>query len=99
MQSRGHALSVDLAEGQALTVIADETRLAQVVQNLLHNAAKYTPEGGQVAVSARREGGEVLIAVKDNGTGMDADLLRSAFDLFKQGQQALHRPQGGLGVG
>jgi PAS domain S-box-containing protein len=99
MQARGHTLSVDLAEGQALTVMADETRLTQVVQNLLHNAAKYTPEGGQVAVSARREDGEVLIAVKDNGIGMDADLLHSAFDLFKQGQQALHRPQGGLGVG
>jgi PAS domain S-box-containing protein len=99
MQARGHTLSVDLAEGQVLTVMADETRLTQVVQNLLHNAAKYTPEGGQVAVSARREDGEVLIAVQDNGIGMDADLLHSAFDLFKQGQQALHRPQGGLGVG
>jgi PAS domain S-box-containing protein len=99
MQARGHTLSVDLAEGPALTVMADETRLTQVVQNLLHNAARYTPEGGQVAVSARREGGEVLIAVKDNGIGMDADLLHSAFDLFKQGQQALQRPHGGLGVG
>jgi PAS domain S-box-containing protein len=99
MQARGHTLSVELAEAQALTVMADETRLTQVVQNLLHNAAKYTPDGGQVTVSARREGGEVLIAVKDNGIGMDADLLHSAFDLFKQGEQALHRPQGGLGVG
>jgi PAS domain S-box-containing protein len=99
MQARGHTLSVELAEAQALTVMADETRLTQVVQNLLHNAAKYTPDGGQVTVSARREGGEVLIGVKDNGIGMDADLLHSAFDLFKQGEQALHRPQGGLGVG
>src|SRR5439155_16108764 len=61
MQARGHTLSVDLAEGQALTVMADETRLTQVVQNLLHNAAKYTPEGVQVAVCGRRGDGEGLI--------------------------------------
>jgi CheY-like chemotaxis protein/anti-sigma regulatory factor (Ser/Thr protein kinase) len=99
MQARGHKLTVELGEGQAPTVMADEARLTQVLQNLLHNAAKYTPDGGQVAVSVRREDGEVLIAVKDNGIGMDAELLHSAFELFKQGKQALHRPQGGLGVG
>ena len=99
MQAHGHTLSVDLAEDQPLTVAADEARLLQVLQNLLQNAAKYTLDGGQVAVSAHREGGEVVIAVRDNGVGMDAELLQSAFDLFKQGRQALHRPQGGLGVG
>jgi len=99
MQAHGHTLSVDLAEDQPLTVLADEARLLQVLQNLLQNAAKYTLDGGQVAVSAHREGGEVVIAVTDNGIGMDAELLQSAFDLFKQGRQALHRPQGGLGVG
>jgi PAS domain S-box-containing protein len=98
MQARAHTLTIDLAQ-EALTVVADETRLTQVVHNLLHNASKYTPEGGQVAVSARREAGEVLISVKDNGIGMDADLLQSAFDLFKQGHQVMHRPQGGLGIG
>jgi PAS domain S-box-containing protein len=99
MQTRGHQLSLDLPAGEALPVLADEARLTQVVQNLLHNAAKYTREGGEVAVSARREAGEVLIAVKDNGIGMEPELLESAFDLFKQGEQALHRPQGGLGLG
>ena len=49
--------------------------------------------------SARRENGEAVIAVKDNGVGMEAELLRSAFDLFKQGRRAQHRPQGGLGIG
>ena len=100
MQARGHAVSIDLAQGEALTVLADEKRLTQVLQNLLHNAARYTPEGGQVAVSARREDGDVVIAVKDNGVGMDADLLRSAFDMFKHGRRhAQLRPQGGLGLG
>jgi PAS domain S-box-containing protein len=99
MQARRHAVSVDLPEGEALTVLADEKRLGQALHALLHNAARYTPEGGQVAVSGRREGGEVLIAVKDNGVGMEADLLRSAFDMFKQGPRAPHRTQGGLGLG
>jgi PAS domain S-box-containing protein len=90
MQARRHAVSVDLQEGEWLTVLADEKRLGQILHAVLHNAARYTPEGGQVAVSARREGGEVLIAVKDNGVGMDAEQLHSAFDMFRQG---------GLGLG
>ena len=96
---RGHKLSLKLDAQERLAVVADETRLTQIVQNLLHNAAKYTPEGGEVVLSARRDGGEVLISVKDNGIGMDPELLQSAFDLFKQAQQPLHRPHGGLGVG
>jgi PAS domain S-box-containing protein len=98
LQARRHELSVDLPD-EALSVLADETRLAQVVQNLLHNAAKYTPEGGKVAISARLEQAQVVISVKDSGIGMEPDLLQSAFDLFKQGQHAIHRPEGGLGVG
>ena len=99
MQARGHQLSVELPDEQALTVIGDEARLTQVVQNLLHNAAKYTREGGRIAVAARREDPDVVIRVRDNGVGMEPELLASAFQLFKQGQQALHRPEGGLGVG
>jgi PAS domain S-box-containing protein len=99
MQARRHTVSVDLAQGELLTVLGDEKRLAQALGNLLHNAATYTPEGGQVAVSVRREGPDVVISVKDNGVGMDAELLRSAFDLFKQGRNGQQRPQGGLGLG
>jgi PAS domain S-box-containing protein len=99
MQARRHAVSVDFAQDEPLTVLGDEKRLTQVLQNLLHNAARYTPEGGRVTVSARREDADVVIAVKDNGVGMDAELLRSAFDMFKQGRQAQQRPQGGLGIG
>jgi PAS domain S-box-containing protein len=99
MQARGHGLSIELPPNETLTVLADEARLTQVLHKLLHNAARYTPEGGQVSVAAFRENDEVVICVKDNGVGMDADLLHSAFDLFKQGQQAVQRPQGGLGIG
>jgi PAS domain S-box-containing protein len=99
MMERGHTLSVEFAPAAPLGVLGDEMRITQIVQNLLHNAAKYTPPGGKILLSARREDGEVLIAVKDNGVGMDAELLESAFNLFKQGQQPLHRPHGGLGVG
>jgi CheY-like chemotaxis protein len=99
MQARGHGLSIELPPNETLTVLADEARLTQVLHKLLHNAARYTPEGGQVSVAAFRENDEVVICVKDNGVGMDADLLHSAFDLFKQGQQAMQRPQGVLGIG
>jgi PAS domain S-box-containing protein len=98
IQARGHELSIELPS-ETLTVLADEARLMQVMHKLLHNAARYTPEGGQVSITARRERDEVLVCVKDNGVGMDAELLHSAFDLFKQGQQAVQRPQGGLGIG
>ena len=98
IQSRGHALSVRLPPKEVV-VLADEVRLTQVVQNLLHNAAKYTPAGGRVEVILEQSEGRARITVKDSGIGMEADMLRSAFDLFKQGQQALDRPHGGLGVG
>jgi CheY-like chemotaxis protein len=84
---------------ERLDVDGDEVRLNQVFQNLLHNAAKYTPEGGEIQVSARREAGAAVIRVRDNGVGMSPELLASAFDLFKQGNQSLDRPHGGLGVG
>ena len=98
IRARGHQLSIELPN-EALTVLADEARLTQVLHKLLHNAARYTQEGGQVSIAARRENDEVLVCVKDNGVGMDAELLHSAFDLLKQGQQAVQRPQGGLGIG
>jgi PAS domain S-box-containing protein len=98
IEPRQHHLSVDLPP-EELPVLGDEARLVQVVQNLLHNAAKYTPDGGRIEVSARLEGGSVVVAVKDNGIGMEPDMLSSAFGLFTQGRQALDRADGGLGVG
>ena len=98
MQARRHTLKLDMPE-QELVVRGDETRLVQVLQNLLHNAAKYTPEGGRIEVHARRVADAAVLTVKDNGMGMEPEMLNAAFDLFRQGPQALDRADGGLGVG
>jgi PAS domain S-box-containing protein len=98
MQARRHTLSLDLPD-DPLVVLGDETRLVQVVQNLLDNAAKYTAEGGRIGVRAWREEGDVLLAIKDNGIGMEPEMLDAAFELFRQGHQTLDRADGGLGVG
>jgi signal transduction histidine kinase len=78
---------------------ADLTRLSQVVSNLLNNAAKYTPEGGRIVLSARRERNEVLISVSDNGIGIPSDMLSRIFDLFTQVPDNRDRSRGGLGIG
>ena len=93
-----HRLILDIAD-ERLEVDGDEVRLNQVFQNLLHNAAKYTPQGGEIRVAARREGDEAVISVRDSGVGMAPELVESAFEIFKQGSQSLDRPHGGLGVG
>ncbi len=93
-----HRLTLAIAE-ERLEVDGDEVRLNQVFQNLLHNAARYTPAGGEIRVGARREGDEAVISVRDNGVGMAPELVESAFEMFKQGSQSLDRPHGGLGVG
>jgi PAS domain S-box-containing protein len=77
----------------------DPLRLAQVIANLLGNAAKYTPRGGSIRLSAARDGAAVVIRVRDTGAGIPAGLLPRIFDLFVQGDASLERRQGGLGVG
>jgi signal transduction histidine kinase/CheY-like chemotaxis protein len=98
LDARGHHLAVDLG-GEPLVLDADATRLEQVFANLLHNAAKYTPPGGHVALRARRDGGEAVVTVSDDGRGIDPALLPRIFDVFVQGETQLDRPQGGLGLG
>ena len=93
-----HELTLDLPEAE-VWLDADLTRLSQVVSNLLNNAAKYTPEGGRIVLSARREREDVLIAVSDNGIGIPADMLPRVFDLFTQVRDNLDRSGGGLGIG
>ena len=94
----GHGLTVDLPE-EPLPVHGDLTRLAQVFSNLLNNAGKYTPDGGHIEVRARREGDEAVVAVADDGSGIDAELLPHVFDMFAQGRSTEPRAQGGLGIG
>jgi PAS domain S-box-containing protein len=98
IEGRKHKLNITLAS-EALKVEADLTRMAQVVTNLLNNAAKYTEEGGQIWLSVRREGNDATISVRDNGIGMRAEMLATVFDLFTQADRAIDRSQGGLGIG
>jgi CheY-like chemotaxis protein len=89
---------LDLAP-EPLLVSGGRTRLIQVAANLLNNAAKYTPEGGELHVSLQRQGESVVLQVRDNGIGIAPDLLPVVFDLFTQGERTPDRAQGGLGLG
>lgn len=93
-----HQFEVEVSD-QALIVNADATRLAQVLSNLLTNAAKYTPERGQIRLVARREEDEVVICVVDTGIGIPPQALGSIFEMFAQVKHGLGRAQGGLGIG
>ena len=93
-----HALEVALPPGPVF-LHADPVRLAQVFSNLISNAAKYTPPGGHIRVTGERRGDEVAISVKDDGVGISAEMLPRLFEIFSQGERALERSQGGLGVG
>jgi signal transduction histidine kinase len=93
-----HVLSLDVP-AHGLPVLADATRLAQVLSNLLTNAAKYTPPGGQIWIEARSEGGEAVVRVRDTGVGIEPAMLSRIFELFTQVPQDLARSQGGLGLG
>lgn len=98
IEQKRHALAVDVPPS-GLRVLADPGRCAQVVANLLTNAAKYTEPGGRLALSARRDGDQVLVAVRDNGIGIAPDMMDAVFERFTQARQALSRSQGGLGLG
>ncbi|NUO51107.1 MAG: response regulator [Polyangiaceae bacterium] len=82
-----------------IPVIADRTRLRQVVGNLLHNAAKFTSAGGSTRVSVTVEGREAVVRVVDDGVGMAKENLARLFEPFVQANQALDRSKGGLGLG
>ncbi len=98
MLDRGLELTVDLPRAP-LIVNGDETRLAQVLGNLLNNAAKFTPGGGRVTLDLRPEDGSAVIRVRDTGAGIEPGLLETMFEPFTQGTQTLARSEGGLGLG
>nr|WP_314630849.1 PAS domain S-box protein [uncultured Noviherbaspirillum sp.] len=98
IESRRHQLSLRLPE-PALYLTVDPTRISQVIGNLLTNAAKYTPVGGHIDVSARQDGGDVVLSVGDDGIGIPAESLCAIFDMFTQVGDKLDRTQGGLGIG
>jgi signal transduction histidine kinase/DNA-binding response OmpR family regulator len=98
IDSRRHHLTVTLPPEPARTE-GDPTRLAQVIANLLNNAAKYTEEGGRIWLSVERIQGEIVVRVRDTGVGVPPEMLGRIFDLFAQVDRSLDRSQGGLGIG
>jgi PAS domain S-box-containing protein len=97
IEQRRHEVTTAATSG--LFVEGDPVRLAQVVANLLNNAAKYTNKGGHLFIGAERSGDQIVLKVRDDGMGMAPDMLPHIFDLFVQERQALDRAQGGLGLG
>jgi signal transduction histidine kinase len=98
VEGGGHNLKVDIP-AEPVRLRADGTRLAQVVSNLLNNAAKYTPPGGRIGLGVRRGGVMVEIAVTDNGVGIPADMQSRIFEIFTQAPGEDGLPQDGLGIG
>jgi CheY-like chemotaxis protein/anti-sigma regulatory factor (Ser/Thr protein kinase) len=98
IEAARHRLNVALPDADLL-IDADITRIAQVVANLLNNAAKYTPGGGRIDLAVRDDGGTAVITVSDTGVGIPADSLKTVFDMFKQVDRHMEHAQGGLGIG
>jgi signal transduction histidine kinase len=90
---------IDKLDPQPISVGGDPVRLTQVFANLLNNAAKYTNHGGHITVSTRRDNGDAVVSVKDDGIGIAPGLLSQVFDMFMQVDRSTRRSQGGLGIG
>lgn len=98
LEQKQHRLSVSVPS-RGLAVVGDPLRLAQVMSNLLTNAARYTEANGEIAVSGTVEGGRAVIRVRDSGVGIDPQMIGAVFEPFVQEHQSLERSQGGLGLG
>jgi PAS domain S-box-containing protein len=95
---RNHSLRTT-APNKSVLVAADPTRLEQILVNLLNNAVKYTPAGGNIEVSLSAEDEQAVVRVRDDGVGIAPELLPGIFELFTQGKRTLDRAEGGLGIG
>jgi signal transduction histidine kinase len=95
---RSQTFTVQIAD-RTLRIEGDPVRLAQAVNNLLHNAVKYTPENGCITVDVLADGKDLVVSVRDNGLGISAALLPHIFDLFAQSSRTIAASAGGLGVG
>ena len=98
LDAHGHSLEIHVPL-EPILVDVDATRLAQILANLLGNAAKYTPDGGAISIAARIERGEAVAEVVDNGVGIPPEALPTVFDMFSQVKDNLSMAQGGLGIG
>jgi PAS domain S-box-containing protein len=98
IERAGHTLTVSLPESPVI-VHGDLARLSQVFSNLLNNAAKYTPSGGQIIVTMTRDSNQAAVSVRDTGIGISSDKIAHVFEMFMQGDTSLERQHGGLGIG
>jgi PAS domain S-box-containing protein len=98
IEAAGHRLAVS-QPSEPLTLAADPVRMTQVIANLLNNAAKFTADGGQIWLTARREGSDIVVSIRDNGVGIPADMLPKVFEMFTQVDPSPGRTHGGLGIG
>ncbi|MGB9989209.1 ATP-binding protein [Massilia sp. SM-13] len=98
IEAQAHTLEVSLPE-EKVYVLGDSTRLAQIVSNLLNNAAKYTGRGGRITLSASVADGQLSLSVRDNGIGIEPAMLGDIFEMFIQADSSLERTTAGLGVG
>ncbi|HZO15260.1 MAG TPA: ATP-binding protein, partial [Polyangiaceae bacterium] len=98
IETWGHRLTVTVPP-RPIRLYADPTRLAQVLANLLNNAAKYTNQGGRISLSAELASDEVILAVRDSGIGIQETMLPEIFDMFTQVERSVGRSEGGLGIG
>ncbi|WP_298670398.1 hybrid sensor histidine kinase/response regulator [uncultured Sphingomonas sp.] len=98
LEAGGHVFTQQLPD-EPVWLDADHTRLAQVIGNLLNNAAKYTPAGGEISLTARRVGGDVEIVIADTGIGIPLEMQSRIFQIFAQVEDHRARAQGGLGIG
>lgn len=96
--SSDHELDVAVPD-QPIWINADPTRIAQVIGNLLNNAAKYTPESGKIGLTVDRVDGQAVVQVRDNGVGIPPGMLAKVFEMFTQVEEAVGRAKGGLGIG
>lgn len=98
IDQKGHQFDI-IIPSEPIILEADKIRLTQIITNLLNNAANYTPNGGLIKLSARREDSNAVVSVRDNGLGIPPEMQLKVFDMFTQVNEATNRPQGGLGIG
>ena len=98
--ARAKGIALTVASSRDLPrVVGDRARLQQVIWNLLTNAVKFTPEGGQVRAELRQDGPHLVLSVTDTGRGIEADFLPHVFEMFRQAESSGSRTEGGLGIG
>jgi signal transduction histidine kinase len=98
MNAHGHEFEITGIPERCL-LYGDMVRLCQMIMNLITNAAKYTPEPGQIKLSVQQEANQAVISVKDNGRGIEADKLPRVFEMFYQVDRSIERSESGLGIG